>query len=486
MVEVLASALVHFVWQGLLVGLIAEFAMTALKDEPAFSRYAVACGALAAMPVCVAATVLWLVNTSAPPSAVALGPAVLPPSWTLAVVLAWACGVTLSGLRTALSWLSVRRLSRRAIAPSPGLAQRFAQLAERMGVSGVRLRLVPSEAVPMVFGVLRPVVLLPASLLPRLRLAEIEALLMHELAHVRRFDVLANLLQSAVEALLFYHPVVAWLSARVRHERELCCDEEVVRHCSRGLYARALASLEDTRAVAAPAANGGDLVHRILNLTQGPKDPWRPPGPGLAILVAVAVGSIVSTLAVARPVPPQAEIQPVPPMTEIVPPPPLAPPPPTAPPARLTPSAPPAPPPPAPPDHAEVPAPPPSPPGRKLPEDELAHDHIDELILRLRGHEPPTVDVPGHLRDLFEQLIEPGWAEEYERAIEAWAQELEREMVHELEQTRRIVVTGNDQVIIVGPSGITWLLGDELETVEIPGLGEVGVERPNRWRRLMR
>jgi hypothetical protein len=128
--------------------------------------------------------------------------------------------------------------------------------------------------VPTVIGWLRPVILLPASTLTGLSAAQIEALLAHELAHIRRYDYLINLLQTAVETLLFYHPAVWWISRQIREEREHCCDDLAVAACGNVLiYARALAELERLR-VAAPrfavAATGGPLVRRIQRLIGRP------------------------------------------------------------------------------------------------------------------------------------------------------------------------------------------------------------------------
>jgi beta-lactamase regulating signal transducer with metallopeptidase domain len=128
--------------------------------------------------------------------------------------------------------------------------------------------------VPTVIGWLRPVILVPASALTGLSAEQLEALLAHELAHIKRYDYLINLIQTAVETLLFYHPAVWWLSAQIRQEREHCCDDLAVATCGDVLiYARALAELEQLRSLApglAVAANGGALINRIQRLIGSP------------------------------------------------------------------------------------------------------------------------------------------------------------------------------------------------------------------------
>src|SRR6185503_3583474 len=121
-------------------------------------------------------------------------------------------------------------------------------------------------------GWVKPAVLLPAAALTGLSTVQLESLLAHELAHVRRHDYLVNLLQGLIETLLFYHPAVWWVSRQIRREREHCCDDIAVALCGDvKLYAGALAQLEELRGrVLEPAlaATGGELLGRIRRLLQ--------------------------------------------------------------------------------------------------------------------------------------------------------------------------------------------------------------------------
>ena len=190
--------------------------------------------------------------------------------------LFWAAGVLMLASRTLGGWILAQRLRRRAIsAPPMAWQQRFSRLARRLNVgSGIALFESALVDVPTVLGWIKPVVLLPASAFAGLTPFQLEAILAHELAHVRRRDYLANLLQSTVEMLLFYHPAVWWLSRQARIEREHCCDDLAVSLCGdRVEYARALADLEATRR-ATPAlalgANGGSLLRRVARLLDAP------------------------------------------------------------------------------------------------------------------------------------------------------------------------------------------------------------------------
>ena len=154
------------------------------------------------------------------------------------------------------------------------------------------------------FRALRPVVLVPAALLTRLSPDLLEALLAHELAHVRRHDYLVNLLQGAVEALLFYHPVVWWLSHRARAERELVADDMAAASLGdRHRVARALDALASLQSRPDPfpelalAADGGSLVNRIRHLVS----PRRPTVQWKAAIPVIGISLMCLSLAQARP-----------------------------------------------------------------------------------------------------------------------------------------------------------------------------------------
>jgi GWxTD domain-containing protein len=139
---------------------------------------------------------------------------------------------------------------------------------------------------PVVLGQFRPVILAPLGFLVGLSPGQVEAILLHELAHIKRSDYLINICQRLIEGLLFYHPAVWWISGVIRREREKCCDDMVVAlRGDAGSYAEALTALEENRVkqqwpVAAPAvaATGGDLIVRIKRLLypKGPTGIWAP------------------------------------------------------------------------------------------------------------------------------------------------------------------------------------------------------------------
>ncbi len=157
--------------------------------------------------------------------------------------------------------------------PNENWQAKFADLGERLKIKQ-RVKLLQSKIVetPMVIGWLKPVILVPTSVFLGINPQELEAILAHELEHIRRYDYLVNFAQNFVEIMFFYHPAVWWISANIRRERECACDDAVVRTLenSQFVYANALANLEEFRhsakQTASPvlvAANGGKLMKRI-------------------------------------------------------------------------------------------------------------------------------------------------------------------------------------------------------------------------------
>ena len=206
-----------------------------------------------------------------------LSPAVLLPKWLAALetwaLPVWSAGVLIFATRLIFSARYVVRLRREGELAGDSLSAMVACLARRMNVRRpVRVlisRLIDS---PAVAGWLHPAILVPAASLLRLTAAQLEAVLAHELAHIRRCDYVVNLLQTVGETLFFYQPALWWLSSRIRRERELCCDDLVVEVCGdRVGYARALTQLERARTSPSPdlamASTAGPLMHRIQRLT---------------------------------------------------------------------------------------------------------------------------------------------------------------------------------------------------------------------------
>lgn len=180
--------------------------------------------------------------------------------------------------------------SRRSAKKSPRRCSAQAgQLGLRRFVQVLQSTLVQT---PVLVGYFRPAILLPVGLVTGLPIAQLEAILAHELAHVRRHDFVVNLLQTLVETLCFYHPAVWWLSRQIRVEREHCCDDLVVGLLgNRVEYGRALLAVEELRGTSSVLALGmadGVLLSRVRRLFGGDRAAARSTDRWPAALVSLA------------------------------------------------------------------------------------------------------------------------------------------------------------------------------------------------------
>lgn len=275
LVPALGWALLHFVWQGLVVGALAWLALALLRNASARWRYAVCAVSLLTCLCLPLAHVRWILDSidTLPQQTLELPDGLKSLATQLpAVVAAWSLGVGLMGVRlgAGLAWVGVLR---RRASPAPAVWQaRLDALALRLGVQRkVLLQVLPDLASPITVGFLRPLVLLPTALLSGMPVHLLEALMAHELAHVRRWDYVANLLQSIVEALLFFHPVVWWLSTHMRDAREEVADELAAdalgdpKRMAMALHELSLQHPPRTPALAL-SASGGKLLQRLERL----------------------------------------------------------------------------------------------------------------------------------------------------------------------------------------------------------------------------
>jgi beta-lactamase regulating signal transducer with metallopeptidase domain len=259
--------LIHFVWQGTAIAGATSALLRLTRRRSATARYVIACMSLATMlgaPI-VTARMLWTgaeltssanavqgdvaplksrATSNAMPSLVSafeehamvapgsrvsqgFSPASLLASidrFLPAITIAWLAGVVLLLARMAGGWWHVRRLHRLALATASSRWQTSCRrLAYRLGLPAAA-HVVESVLVdvPTVVGWLRPAILLPIAAIASLSPSQVEAILAHELAHIRRHDYAVNVLQTIAETLLFYHPAVWWVSRRIRVEREHC------------------------------------------------------------------------------------------------------------------------------------------------------------------------------------------------------------------------------------------------------------------------
>lgn len=312
-VDALGAVLLHFLWQGTALGLI--YLLLRPLCPSVGARYRLGMGMLLALALCPLLTIFYV--WPADGASVTLAATILTPALTGSIgavadgaastlslreflpwlVAAWIFGVVVIAMRSLWHWRRLARLVRHAI-PLPQWETKLASMCRRFGLlRPVRLLASANVATPMLIGLLKPIILLPLSMLSGFSAHQIELIIAHELGHVRRWDYLANLVQVLIETVLFYHPVVHWISRDVRNARENCCDDLVLSLAkgNRITYARALADLEELRHdldVVAPAlgASGGILLARIRRIVGAEgHDPLPRNNSWPVLLVAAAV-----------------------------------------------------------------------------------------------------------------------------------------------------------------------------------------------------
>lgn len=353
LIDLLGRVLIHSIWQGTLVALTLAFVLWMFRGFSSNLRYNVAVSCLLifiALPVITYKTIstqssLVTINiepttthkTAQPPlslpspmvteisdasdASIATQsvkrkstPVKMPFHWkdTIEPLLPWAVviwivGVVILSLRLVFGLRLIHKLRSSFTGSVPDYLEAAAKrITESLGLE-YKVTLYTSRIVdvPMVVGYLKPIILIPVSTLSGLTAKQLEMILAHELAHIRRFDHLVNLLQTVTEILFFFNPATWWISSQIKQEREYCCDALAVRACGvdKIAYAQALATLTTTRPITtALAADGGSLVKRIVKLTGQTLTPKQTPNfiHWLSGVVLVVLSVFIASVALAQ------------------------------------------------------------------------------------------------------------------------------------------------------------------------------------------
>ncbi|WP_035347969.1 M56 family metallopeptidase [Edaphobacter aggregans] len=340
--QALGWTLVHFCWQAAAIALLYRILDLALSRSRSSVRYALALAAMMGMFAVSLVTLGYEEMRLTGSSAFPLGaqrPVATPMQSTLAPVISdhtaptpeanpwwrldlflrrfvpmslprlmpwidamWLLGVMILSLRTVGGWMMIRRLRMSALVEIPDAVRTaFDSLSRRMGIRRhIDLFVCERISGPLAMGVFRSVVLLPVSALTHLGPDQLEVVLAHELAHIRRGDYLWNMLQTVVETLFFFHPAVWWLGGHLRQQRELCCDDVALGCCTDPIvYATALLRLDEQRSSRLQLAMALDghtaglgLKARIVRILEGSKGD-APLGRELAPLSLVGVSAVL-------------------------------------------------------------------------------------------------------------------------------------------------------------------------------------------------
>ncbi|WP_316797258.1 M56 family metallopeptidase [Pedobacter agri] len=246
-----AFMLLHSVWQGLLLHMVAVLLLRYGKRMGAALRYnlllflffvyLLACGCTLALQLGTAPTRL-ILNLPGPNTGSVLVDPLLP-----LVTFLWLIAFLIRSGRFGWDLINSHRLARAGNGKTdPYWQHRLDQLALKLRISG-RIRLLESPAinVPAIIGLLKPIILMPMGVLASMPADQLEAVLLHELAHIRRKDYLVNLIQVTAEAIFFFNPALKWLSVQIRIEREHCCDDIALSQINKHTFVQALVSFQE-------------------------------------------------------------------------------------------------------------------------------------------------------------------------------------------------------------------------------------------------
>lgn len=297
----LVWALLYSLWQGALIYGLLYVLYKALPDMSARIKYNLSMGAFGALFVWFADTwmsqydrlkgamvyissagnsgaVTYTIHSAAPQTTQGVMHKLLPgmEKYYPVIMFIYCLGLAFMLLRMAVSLLQVRALKTTGIsAPGQVWDGFITEWSARLNITRpVRLYLSSKVNVPMMMGAVKPVILLPIATMSHLNTEQLEAILLHELAHIKRHDYLLNMMQAIGETILFFNPFVWLLSGMIRKERELCCDDMVVASATSPLpYAKALAIIESTRIqdntlALAATGNKHQLFHRIKRIME--------------------------------------------------------------------------------------------------------------------------------------------------------------------------------------------------------------------------
>lgn len=303
-IKALCNTLMHSLWQGILLAILTGAIIIFTKKASAAYRYNLLVGALILFAGGVLLTFMWQLQQPQPMhtsityqvNPIATTPITIQPTQPVTlqsakenitetvvnyfnshyniIVLIWFLIICAKSVQMGVGLHNVFYLKRtKVFAIDEYWENKLTQLAKQLRIKqAIGLMESGIAKVPMVVGHLKPVILIPIGLINSLTPDAVEAILVHELAHIRRRDYLVNLLQSLMEIVFFFNPAVLWISKLIKVERENCCDDIVLAQTSSKIsYIQALVSCQEHQLTApgysmALAGNKSTLISRVKRI----------------------------------------------------------------------------------------------------------------------------------------------------------------------------------------------------------------------------
>jgi bla regulator protein BlaR1 len=280
MIQAICWVLVHSLWQGVLLALAGGGAILSTKRAAAAVRYRMLCTLLMVFLAGMGLTFVyeWKIVSGSGDGSGGVGVSI---SWlgvwcsahAAQIVGVWLIITIVKSIRMAAGWEYMRRMRQEGLSAPAMWVERVDELSRQLGIRRT-VKLVESVLVraPIVIGQLRPIIYIPLGLINHLPASEMEAVLLHELGHIRRYDHVVNMVQQVAECLLFFNPGFLWISSLLREERENCCDDIAIAHTrDRVEFVRALVRFKEHSlrgmALAFPG-NKRQLLHRVLRISR--------------------------------------------------------------------------------------------------------------------------------------------------------------------------------------------------------------------------
>jgi len=260
--QALCRTLLHSLWQGLILAMLTGLIMLFTRRSSAAKRYRWLVGMLYLFSISFFFTLAACLNSPPHIDAITSNNSTASPDiWEVLnynllyiqkhaglIVLIWLLVVCMRSFKMLFGFYVIERLKRTRVSRmGAAWEQKVNTLAQTMGIKrAVSLLESAVVKVPVAIGYLKPLILIPVGMVNALGMQEVEAILLHELAHICRRDSLVNLLQNFVETIFFFNPAVLWLSSLIRTEREHCCDDVAVSHTKNKVrYISALVHFEE-------------------------------------------------------------------------------------------------------------------------------------------------------------------------------------------------------------------------------------------------
>lgn len=296
-VSALIWTMLHSFWQFTLIALVMSILLKMYQDHKSPIRYFISLASMVLALVVFIGTFAYYIPDESALTSIFLGAEIFEHQgfnsttdwwqemqlWIAAyqrpIFITYIMGVILFGVRFLGAMIYVEYLVKtRLPIQSQATFDIFDRMTAQFGIKD-RIRIGESLRIhsPMILGFWKPVILFPVGMINHLNLQETEAILAHELAHFVRKDVYINIVQTLIEALLYYHPAIWWISANIRVERENCCDEQAIQYLGDHIhYAKTLVKMQEIQ------VNGPTLalhfnhknsffsnrIKRILNMSQ--------------------------------------------------------------------------------------------------------------------------------------------------------------------------------------------------------------------------